>query len=69
MKGINELISLVQSLQKELSYQNVEIKQVQGLIESCSACQAVDVNRNSCQVPASKVSEDSTNFDKFTFDF
>lgn len=48
LKAINELTGLVQSIQKELAYQNVEIKQTQGLIESCSACQAVEVNRNGC---------------------
>lgn len=42
MRGISELTDLVKSLQKELMYQNAEIKHTQTLITSCAACQIVD---------------------------
>lgn len=39
MKGINELTDLVKNMQKEMTYQNAEIKHIQSLIENCPACQ------------------------------
>lgn len=48
MKGINELTDLVKNIQKELTYQNAEVKHIQSLIENCAACQ-IEVNHNTCQ--------------------
>lgn len=38
MKGISDLTDLVKTMQKELTYQNAEIKHIQNLIENCQAC-------------------------------
>lgn len=50
MKGIGELTDLLKNIQKELAYQNAEVKHIQSLIENCAACQVVAVvDHNTCQ--------------------
>lgn len=51
MRGINELTDLVKIMKKEMTYQNAEIKHIQTLIESCSACQTagIEIDHNTCQ--------------------
>lgn len=39
--GINDLAKIMANVQKELSYQNAEIKYVQSLIENCQSCKIV----------------------------
>lgn len=49
MKGISELTDLVKNIQKELAYQNAEVKHIQSLIENCSSCHIAIVDQNTCQ--------------------
>lgn len=50
MKGISELADLVRNVQKELAYQNAEVKHIQTLIENCASCHmGAVVDLNTCQ--------------------
>jgi thrombospondin 2/3/4/5 len=43
--GIDELMKMMTTVQKELAYQNAEIKYVQSLIENCASCKiAVEID-------------------------
>lgn len=46
---ISDLIESVKNLQRDLTYQNAEIKHIQSLIENCAGCALTQVDMNTCR--------------------